>query len=350
MLFQNGLGILAAAIGAGLGVAAELPAALIVGPLAGCLVAGLVRIPIAAPKHIQRPMQLALGLIIGSHFAGSISGEVGALALLVGTVFLSSVAMSLMAYWYLRRIGRYDRITAACSALPGGAYVAVLLGAEVGGDMRAMSLMQAFRVVVTVLAVPLIAPLFVTDLHPVQAALAMTPDISLPHAAILLVSGLLVTYLALKWRIPGGGILPPMAVSGILYATGLIEGKIPDWASFLAAFIMGWGLGARFAGISLGELLRHLRHGTAVVIAMIALTMGMALLLAPVLDRGLAETMLGLAPGGIGEMSVTAVLIGVDAGLVGALQTTRLLMINMALPFIAYMARQEKKPENQPPP
>jgi membrane AbrB-like protein len=335
------LGVLAAAVGAAVGLALEIPAALIVGPLAGSLVAGLIGIPIAAPKHIQRPVQLALGLIIGSHFAVSISGDAIALLILVVAVIISSLVMTVLGYWYLRKVGGYDRVTSACSALPGGAYVAVLMGSEMGGDMRAMSLMQAFRVVATVMTIPLLAPLFVADPHPVQAGLAAVPDITPADAAILIASGLAAAFLGLKLKVPGGGILPPMAASGLLFGTGIVTGHIPDWASFFCAFLLGWAMGVRFGGISIAELLRHLRHGTALVVAMIALTMAMAVLLAPIFGRGLAETMLGLAPGGIGEMSVTAVLIGVDAGFVGALQTTRLVMINVALPFIARMAKRD---------
>src|SRR5918992_591771 len=118
--------MLALAIGAAGGWAAyavELPLAWMIGAMVATTVAAILGLPIALPTGLRSMMVAVLGLMLGSGFSPAL----------------------------LDRFAGYDPVTAYFSAMPGGLSEMILVGSEMGGDVRVISLTHGFRILLVVL-------------------------------------------------------------------------------------------------------------------------------------------------------------------------------------------------------
>ncbi len=321
-------------LGGWLASLASLPLAWMIGAMLATTVASLSGAPIAMAAPLRTVMVAVLGVMLGSGFTPEILAAAGAWtpSLLAIALYIAVCGLAGMAYF--RVFCRYDPVTSYFSAMPGGLSEMVLVGTEMGGDGRVISLIHATRIMLVVLAIPfaftLGGGLDLGDRPAIGPALSELPAYDY---AILGASGL-VGYLVARWlKVPAAAVVGPMVVSAAVHLAGMTAAKPPADIVACAQVAVGTALGARFAGTPLRLIGRTLLASVGVTVILVAITLLFALALHAATALPTGPVVLAFAPGGLAEMSLIAIALGADAAFVAIHHIVRIFLIVVFAPF-----------------
>lgn len=256
-----------------------------------------------------------VGVMIGARVTPEIFSEVARWWPSLLLVLPYMVVVQFLNAEILRRIGGYDKATAFFAASPGGMVEAVLIGEANGGNGPLMAIQHFARVTLAVSVIPVLLSLELGA--PVGSAAGVTGavqsgTIALLDAVLLLLAGVIGTYLARRLHIPAGIMVGPILLSGALHASGVTDAQIPELLLQIAQLVIGVTLGSRFAGPSKSELLRGLGLSVVTLSCTLILAFGSALLVSRL---GYADPMvsfIAFAPGGLVEMGLIAISLDAD--------------------------------------
>ena len=272
-------------------------------------------------RAVNMPMRLRLAFVpvIGVAIGGAFTPEVAREALGWGSSLLALLLFVPVAHgvgYMIFRRGGLPKVDAYFSSLPGGLIESVQLGEEAGADVRLLTVLQFLRLILTIIAVPLIF-LGVTG-HAVGSASGVQMEgadvaLGLRDIVVLVACGGFGVWLARLLRIPAWIITGPLILSALAHVLGWVEGVPPGWLISLTQVVLGTGLGARFAGVT-GAMLRR-AGGLAVLngAAVMALAYGFAIVLHALVGEPVAAVFLAFAPGGLAEMSLIALSLNISA-------------------------------------
>ncbi|MGR3468275.1 MAG: AbrB family transcriptional regulator, partial [Shimia sp.] len=160
---SDALGILCAFGVAALGViawdAVGLPLPFLLGPIAACLAAALAGLPLKGIGWLNDAMRTILGVAVGASLTPAVLAGFGAIWTTLILVPVMVLVIGLVGVPYFRWLCGYDRTTAFYAAMPGGLQDMLAFGEERGGDVRALALIHATRVLVIVVALPVLLAL-----------------------------------------------------------------------------------------------------------------------------------------------------------------------------------------------
>lgn len=330
--------ILATFTTAGAGVAAfialDLPLPWLLGPILACLVAALLGAKLQTISTLTTAMRGILGVAVGATFTTAL------LASMVGiwpTLLLIPVMTALIGAIgvpYFQRLWGFDFPTAYYSAMPGGLQDMLIFGEEAGGDVRAMSLVHATRVLFIVATLPFILRAY-WDVDLSVPPGAPASSIALSQLGLMVICGLVGWKVAERVGLFGASILGPMILAAICALTGLLQHRPPVEAIYAAQFFIGMTVGVKYAGITLREIRIDLTAALGFCVILLVLTVIFAegiyfLNLAPPL-----ETLLAFAPGGQAEMAILALIVGADMAFVIAHHVLRILIVIIGAPLFA---------------
>lgn len=312
----------------------DLPLAWMIGAMLATTIAALAGAPIAMAAPLRTLMVAVLGVMLGSGFTPEILAAAGAWTLSLCAIALYIAVCGLAGTLYFRRLCGYDPVTAYFSAMPGGLSEMVLVGTEMGGDGRVISLIHATRIMLVVLSIPfafaLGGGLDLGDRPAIGPALSALPAYDY---VVLGLSGV-VGYLGGRWlKVPAAAVVGPMLVSALVHLAGMTTAKPPADIVACAQVAVGTALGARFAGTPLRLIGRTLAASLGVTVILVAITVAFAVVLhaATVLPTG--PIVLAFAPGGLAEMSLIAIALGADAAFVAIHHIVRIFLIVVLAPF-----------------
>lgn len=270
----------------------------------------------------RRCGQWIIGTGIGLHFTPIILEQVAEHWPLILVGALVTSVSSLVSVWLLLRTGE-DRATAFFSSMPGGSGEMVNLGARNGANLGRVAAGQSLRVLLVVLLVPAVFKYLLGE------GAVPQHNGELGWAWLALIGGLGVVA-ALVWQKldqPNPWLFGPLLVTATLSIGMGLQGSLPAGGSQLGQWLIGSGLGCHFnraffrrAPSFLGRTLA----GTLLTMLIAGLAAWL-LSLATALD--LRSLTLGMMPGGIAEMSLTAETLQLSVPLVTALQVMRLLFV-----------------------
>lgn len=266
--------------------------------------------------------QWVVGIGIGLHFTPLVMAQVMSH---FGLIFFGALVTSLssvIGVWWLRRTGE-DRATAFFSSMPGGSGEMVNLGARNGAQLSRVAAGQSLRVLTVVLCVPAAFKYLLGEGTP--ALHASTVDWT--WLALLFPAGALLAWLWQRLRQPNPWLFGPLLISATLSIAYDLHISLPDGASQLGQWLIGSGLGCHFnrqffrqAPSFMGRTL--IGSTLSMLIASLA-----ALALSVLTHLDLRSLTLGMMPGGIAEMSLTAETLQLSVPLVTAMQVMRLLFV-----------------------
>lgn len=338
------LGLGLAACGGALAALAGLPLAWMLGALAATTVAAIGGLHVRVPDGLRAAMIAVLGVMLGSSFTPQIFADVGRwlYAPLVLIAYLALVAAAGVVYF--RKVAKFDPVTAYFSAMPGGLSEMAVIGEEMGGDARTISLVHSVRILLLVLTIPLyfrfVEGLDVAALGP-SAALSR---IGALDAAILVGCGVVGFFGARRLRVPAAPLVGPMALSAAVHLSGLTVSAPPGPVVALAQLVVGAAIGCRFAGLDLRRISRVLTFGLGSAVGMIALTVALAAATSAVTGDEPFALALALAPGGLAEMSLIALALGADSVFVSAMHILRIAIIVSVAPLAARAIQGRRRP------
>jgi hypothetical protein len=330
----RGISLAAAGIGAAAFLALGLPLPLLLGPMIGCLVLALAGAPLQGMGALGIFMRTFLGVAIGA----SVTPElVRALPTHAGTLLMVPVfvlVIGAIGYPFFRRVIGFDHPTAFYAAMPGGLQDMLIFGEEAGGDVRAMSLVHATRVLVIVTAAPVLLTVFY-ELDLTQAPGAPARALPPHELALMLLAALAGWKGGERIGLFGASILGPLVVTAGLSLSGVIHFRPPAEAIWAAQFFIGIAVGSKYAGITGRELRIDVGAGLAyaALLALVSLAFIEVIVLfspAPAID-----VILAFLPGGQAEMAVIAIVAGADVAFVVAHHLTRIVLVILAAPWVA---------------
>lgn len=267
--------------------------------------------------------QWLVGTGIGLHFSPAVLEQVLAHGgLLLAGALLTSLT-SLIGIALLRAAG-HDRATAFFASMPGGASEMVNLGQRNGAQAGEVAAGQSLRLLLVVLLVPALFQCWLGA----APALAQTHGHSQPLAlAALLAGGALLALLGQRLRQPNPWLLGPIlfAAAGTVWLDQPLS--LPPGTSELGQWLIGSALGCHFS--------REFFRRAPRFLALVVLATGLAMLAAALAAEALGwlgaldqrSLMLGMMPGGIAELSLTAEALALSVPLITGLQVLRLMCV-----------------------
>ena len=300
--------------------------------------AALAGMPLKGLGEFGVAFRTILGVAVGASVTPEVIGRLPQMALSVSLIPIYIAVIACVGVPFFRKVYGFDWATSWYAAMPGGLQDMVIFGTEAGGDVRALSLIHATRVLIIVTLAPLILThgFGVSLSNPIGAPAASLP---LSEMGLMLLAALVGWKGGERIGLFGASILGPMIVTAVLSLAGLIHSRPPAEAILAAQFFIGMGIGVGYVGVTLLELRRIVSAGVLFVVLLAALA---ALFTELVVMLGLAEPVngfLAFAPGGQAEMTVLSIIAGADLGFVIVHHLTRILLVITGAPIAARLFR-----------
>ncbi|MEP4195009.1 MAG: AbrB family transcriptional regulator [Aliishimia sp.] len=315
-----------------------LPLPWLLGPIFACLIAALAGIPMQSLPVLNNAMRSILGVAVGSTFTTALVISMAGYWTTLLLVPVMVILIGLIGVPYFQRLWGFDFATSYYSAMPGGLQDMLVFGEEAGGDVRALSLIHATRVMVIVVALPFILQgYWDIDLSNPPGVPAVTLPLS--QLGLMIFAGLAGWQIAKAVGLFGASILGPMILAGTMALLGLLEHRPPTEAIWAAQFFIGMTVGTKYAGVTGAELRRVVAAavGFCVILLILATLFVEAIhifALAPPM-----ETLLAFAPGGQAELTVLALIAGADMAFVVAHHVLRIVTVIVGAPIAARLFR-----------
>lgn len=280
--------------------------------------------------------QWIVGIGIGLHFTPVVIEQVLAHFGLIFFAALITSISSVVGVWLMLRTGE-DRATAFFSSMPGGSGEMVNLGSRNGAILSSVAAGQSLRVLTVVLCVPAIFKYLMGEGTPIVHA----GSVNWLWLAVLFPLGAAVAWLWQRLKQPNPWLFGPLLVSAAISVSFDLHIGLPDGSSQTGQWLIGSGLGCHFNR----QFFRRAPSFIARTLLGTALTMFIAALAAFALSTAthldLRSLTLGMMPGGIAEMSLTAEVLQLSVPLVTAMQVMRLLFVLfLAEPIFRYWNRR----------
>jgi membrane AbrB-like protein len=313
------------------------------GPMSATTVAALAGLPVAGPGRLREIMVAVLGVMLGSAVTpNALAGSqrwIGSLGLLV----LFVVCVTLSVGFALRRQG-HGAATAYFAAAPGGLAEMVLMGQAMGGDDRTIALIHSVRLLVTVFAIPIWFRLFGGYAPGAPAVLGRVADLGPLDAAVFAACAVAGAGLAARLRVPAPLFIGPLLLSAAARLAGIVEAAPPREIVNLAQLVIGASVGCRFAGIPLTRLFGALLAGAGATLYMLALAAAFALGAAELTGVSFAAALLAFSPGGLPEMTLISLALGVDPAFVSTHHLLRIFVLYAAMPAAVRALKRGRPP------
>lgn len=286
----------------------------------GATLAG-VRLEVA--PRLRFAMLAVIGVLIGSAFDRSMLAEMDRWVWSLAALPLYVVVIAGGMMVYLRRMAGFDRASAYFAAAPGGLSEMILLSDRFGADVRRVSLVHALRVLLLVTAIPFV----VDQLGLIAATPPERTSPSVTESALLLSAGVAGVVLGRLARLPNAVLLGPMVASAVVHVVGWSDSHPPDAIVAFAQVVVGAAVGTRFTGLGFGEVVRTLGHGAVMTAMMVALGAGFALAIHPLAGLALLPLLIAYVPGGVAEMALVALALGIDPAFVTTHHAVRIALV-----------------------
>ncbi len=254
--------------------------------------------------------------------AGALPAIIAAAALSIGAGMLCVPAFM--------RLARVDARAAFFSSVPGGVVVMAVLAQRNGAPVAAVTLAQTARVLVVVLLMP---PLLTWLAPHGQAGAFLAPRLptDLFGLAAMGLAGTAAALLLRRLGLANPWMMGPCALAITAAAFGKLPSAVPVALVDAAQVAMGVALGQKLSREFLLSSRRLLQAAVVSSLLLCALGAGFALLLAWASGLPVSATLLGMAPGGMPEMGVTAKALGAAVPLVMGFHLCRTLACSLLL-------------------
>jgi|GEM_PF-2000621 len=273
--------------------------------------------------------------VIGVSLGPSIAASVTATGTGLGPIVFAAVALVAVAvlggtWWFVHRLG-LSRAAACLTAMPGG--LSMLLSMADGiSDRTLVLLVHTVRVVIVIVSISLLARAL--GVPPESRTVLSTLEVGRAGDWPVVV-GLIGLFFAVceRLRFPGVHVILTMGVTGLLVGLTPLAVHEPELLKSIAMLVLGVVLGIEVAQGERGRYLATFSSSTAYTLVVMALGAMAAFGLASRVDAPFLVLFLAFAPGGIAEVSLVALALGLDAGLVALVPGARFLFIVPAGPL-----------------
>ena len=313
-----------------------MPLPWMIGPLilsASLYMSGMIAVQV--PLRTRPFGQMVIAAQVGLAFTpAAVAALLSFAPLLVGAA-LGTAGLAAGIAVLTARLGGMPLAQAFLATFPTSPVEAAVIAGKFDWDPAPIVLSQTLRIGAVVILVPL--SVYAVDGWPNSGDLVrggVFDPMGNGSLALLAISGAL---LFRKLGLSNPYFLGPLAFSAAAAAVGLHTTAFPPAVLAAAQVVLGIWLGSTFRRdllVSGRRLLVTLVFGTLLLLGIIS---ACAVALAAITDLGWEVLVLGMAPGGVTEMALTAKFLGVDLAMVTALQLTRIFVFMPNIPWIIRM-------------
>lgn len=295
------------------------------GPLLVLALLRVAGVPVAAMPGGRHLGQWVVGTALGLYFTPQVvRGVAESWPLFVaGAAF--AILLGYAAGVVLARLARLDLTTGIFASVPGGAAEMTILSERFGARTDRVAAAQSLRIMIVVVVVP--AAYVMLGLHGGDLYVPGTSEFRAEGLAGLMLATLAGSAVAQRMKLPNAFVLGSLAVTIPLTAFDVHFSAMPVPATNAGQCLLGCALGARFNRDFLRGAPRFVGAVAVTVLGAIVLAIAFGWLLALLADQNPATISLGMAPGGIAEMCITAKALQLGVPFVTALHVTRLVAL-----------------------
>ena len=316
----------------------KLPLPWLFGPLASCLIAALFGAQLYSVKILSDSMRTILGVAAGSTVTVTFITAIPSLWSTLILIPIMVILIGFMGVWYFQKLCGYDFPTAYYASMPGGLQDMLAFGEEAGGNIRAMSLIHATRVLVIVVLLPiLLNSIWQVELDRPPGRLLRYIDIN--QLIILGICAVVGWKIASSIGMFGATILGPLILTAAASMTGILNSRPPAEAIWAAQYFISLGIGVKYVGITIDEMRRDIVASLGFCILLLLLTLAVLGLVVKFELAPAVEAILSLAPGGQAELVVMALIAGADMGFVVSHHLLRIFIVILGAPILARIMR-----------
>jgi len=295
------------------------------GPLVTIAFLRVAGVRIGSPPGGRQIGQWIIGTSLGLYFTPLVVREVAGWwwLLAVGAVF--AIGLGYGGGVLLARLAGIDRTTGIFACVPGGAAEMSVLGERFGARADRVAAAQSLRILIVVLTIPFAYAAL--GLHGADVYVPGATGFDAGGYAMLMAATFGGSLVAQRLRAPNAFVLGSLAVAIPLTAMQVDLSATPQLASNAGQCLLGCALGARFEPDFLAGAHKFIAAVAATILVAIVVSAAAAILLAMMTGLHPATVVLGMAPGGIAEMCITAKVLQLGVPLVTAFHVTRVVVL-----------------------
>ncbi len=330
----------------------HVPVGWLIGPMmAGIMYAAFHGKPQPLPPMFFIVGQAIVAIATATGFSLHTLGLMRTYAFPLIICILVTGGMSVVNGYFLGRWGNIDRATGFLSCVPGASYSLIAMSEAMGADAIAVALLQYLRILLVAIIVPaLVGFWFAGDatVHSVVSIPLQTlPSLSpLFNLAILGGCGALGIILGEKFHLPSSLFFGPFLVSLIVFWTVPYSLEMPSLLFTIGLLFVGFSIGLKFDWNNAKKLWKAVLIEIVLVLILILFCLGAGYIFHQITQVDTMTAILGSTPGGITAMIATVIQLGGDAGIVLAMQMTRMLLILLISPWFANVLIKSQKQSN----
>jgi membrane AbrB-like protein len=298
---------------------------------------GYTKRKIVWPKGIWYAGLIVVGYTIGSTFtqdtARTILVQLPVMALVTMITIFFNLLMGYLTYCKTD----ISLASGLMGSIPGGLSQIAALCTEIeDADLTVVTFMQTARALSVAFVVPFLAinglgGSLSGGISSIPNTIIPMPDFSLTNGLLLLVIPL-SGYLAKRLHLPTPYLLGPVIGAACLGLTGFAIPLLPRTWTNVAQLCIGTYTGARMNMEELKSCKQLIPFTVTSLTGLLVLSLGIGWLLNYYSAIPLITAFLSTAPGGIAEMSLTAIQVHADLSIIVAYQLFRLLFILLIVP------------------
>jgi len=306
--------------------------------LSGAVVATILWNLTPWSKPMPLPLvSLALLLSGVSMGAGATPAALDAMARYPGSIALLAIGITCITWsssLWLMKFGGWKRDDALLASLPGAMSAVVATAVDRNADVKAIVLVQLFRLAVLIMILPSVIVFLGDSPHTSFFVGEGLPVVDIRGFAVMTFGGWLIGLVFKRLRMAAPILLGGMAISTILHATEFTYGVVPPHIATFGLVLIGVFTGERFRGITMDMARKILPVATGTLGVGLILTFGFAYAAAMLAHVGFADALVAFAPGGLEAMMALAFILGLDPIYVGIHHIARFLGLGFSLPLL----------------
>lgn len=291
------------------------------------------RVPLYWPDQLRSFGLLLIGIQLGASVTSEAARQMMAnLPYMIVTTLLL-IGFSLMLAYVVAKITGIDSSTALLGSFPGGLSQMVIVGEEMERANEAIiAFMQTLRILLVIISVPLSAKLIYGDAGSTTAVLPSSASgfsIEIELLLLLFVLAPIGIWLGKKIHLPIPFMLVPLLIVAMSQIT-IVPGttvELPNWLINGAQICLGTHLGYSMKINRTFFTFRMVSAALGSNLVLLAFCFGLSEIFSVIWNTPFKDIFLAAAPGGIAEMSITALSIQADAAFVTSFLLFRVLFI-----------------------
>jgi membrane AbrB-like protein len=308
----------------------------LIGAMIAVIAGSMIGFQAHVPSTWRRSGLLVIGLTLGLYFTPSMGSLIlQHLWTIIAVAFITIILGFVNSVFY-HKLSNSDWITAIFGSIPGGLSQMVLVGKELGGSPQIIAILQSVRILFVVIIIPFTVTAFPHLSGSSSQAFFSPISDEFFNIDVFLMIGLawVGRTAAKKLNFPAHDLIGALMIISLITVSGFSLGEIPDFFVHMAQLLIGISIGAEFKKEEMKAYGKAVAAGLLSSLLLVSASMGLGYLLMQWMGGDIQTAILSTAPGGIAEMSITALAVGANVALVTAFQVCRMIFAVVIVPKV----------------